>query len=324
MKARQLIFATGVAVSVVLVTPARAQDYPMKTITLIVPFAPGGGSDIVGRLVAQGLQSNLGQTVIVDNRGGAGGTVGTARLAKSPPDGYTLGLATSAALVANPNLRTDMPYDPVRDFVPITRMVVVPNVLVVHPSLPVKSVKDLIALAKRHPEQLTFSSSGVGGSGHLAGAMFNVMAAVNTRHIPYKSGSAAAVGVLNGEVTYSFFNTLTALHHMRAGRMRGVAVTSTKRSETLPDLPTVAESGLPGFEAGAWHGIAAPAGIPRGIVNRLSAELNKLLKNPAFTQKLTVEGGYVVENTPEQFAEHIKSELSRWGKIIKAANIRVN
>jgi len=217
-----------------------------------------------------------------------------------------------------------MPYDSIRDFVPITRMVMVPHVLVVHPSLPVKSVAQLVALAKKFPDELAFSSATVGGAGHLAGAMFNVIGGVKTRHIPYKSGAVAAVGLLNGEATFSFFNTLISLPHMRAGRMRGIAVTSTQRSSVVPHLPTVAESGLPGFEAGAWHGVAAPRGTPREVVTRLSVELNKLIHNPSVREKLTMEGGYVAENSPEQFLEHIKTEFARWEKIIREAGIRIN
>ncbi|MBI4189774.1 MAG: tripartite tricarboxylate transporter substrate binding protein [Betaproteobacteria bacterium] len=322
MKLKRLMFAIGIAFA--FATASMAQTYPNRLIRFIAPFAPGGGADTVSRMLAQKLTENLGQQVVVDNRPGAGGAVGTALAAKSPPDGYTLLLATSAALSVNPNLRRDLPYDPLRDFAPISLVASFPNVLAVHPSLPVRSVREVIGLAKAHPEKLTFSSSGIGGSGHLAGEMFNVMAGVKMVHVPYRGTAPAALAVLSGEVTLSFGNILALLPHVKGGRLRGIAVTSAKRSPAAPDLPTVSEAGVSGFEAGPWHGVVAPAGTPKEIITRLSGELAKIMNNPDVRKQLSAEGGEVVDSSPEQLAEHMKVELKRWAKIIKEANIRAD
>ena len=320
MKQVQLLLAVGLSLGIV--TASTAQPYPNRVVRLIAPFAPGGGADIMARMIAQKLTENLRQQVIVDNRPGAGGAVGTAAAAKSAPDGYTILLATSAALSVNPNLRSDLPYDPLRDFAPVTVIASFPNILAVHPSLPVKSVRDIISLAKARPQQLTFSSSGVGGSGHLAGEMLNVMAGVKMVHVPYRSTSQAATAVLSGEVTMSFGNMLSLLPHVKTGRLRGIAVTSVKRSPAAPELPSVSESGVPGFESGPWHGIAAPAGTPREIIARLSTELVKITNDAGFRKELAADGGEIVANSPEEMSDYMRVQLKRWARIVKEGNIR--
>ena len=303
---------------------AHAQTYPTKTIRMIAGFPPGGGTDTMARMMAQKLSEYLGQSVIVDNRPGAGGAIGAALVAKAPPDGYTLMLGSSSPLTVSPSLVSNLPYNPMTDFSPISVLSTTPNMLAVHPSLPVKTVKDLIQFARGRPGQLTFSSSGNGGSGHLAGEMFNSMAGVKMLHVPYKGTAPAAIAVISGEVTLTFGSLVTMLPHYRSGRLRGIAVTGAKRSPSAPELPTVAEAGLAGYEAGPWHAILAPPRTPREIVARLHTEIVKALRDPVVVEKLTAEGAEVVGNTPEQFTEYMKTDLQRWAKIIKAANIRVD
>ncbi len=317
-----LIVTIGIAFA--LVTTSMAQTYPDRPIRFISPYAPGGGTDILARLLGQKLNESVGQPVVIENRPGGGGILGTELVAKSPPDGYTILLGSTGPLTVNPSLHRTLPYDTLRDFAPITLVSIVPSVLAVHPSLPVKSVKQLIAFAKAHPGELNFSSSGNGGSGHLAGEMFNLMAGVKMIHVPYRGTGPAVLGVVSGEVPLSFSNMLSMLPHVKSGRLRGLAVTSVQRSSAAPDLPTISETGLPGYEAGPWYGVLAPAGTPKEIIARLNAELVKILRRPDVHQKVSADGGEVVGSSPGEFTAHIRAELTRWAKIVKQANIRAD
>ncbi len=301
---------------------ASAPGYPNRVIRLISPYAPGGGTDIVARTVSQKLTEALGQSVIVDNRAGAGGVVGTEIAAKAAPDGYTILLGSPSPLTVAPHLYKKLPYDPLKDFVPISLITTVPNILCVHPSLPVRSVKDLVALAKARPGQLTFSSSGNGGSGHLAGEMFNSMAGVKLIHVPYRGTAPAATALLSGEVSMSFGNVVAFMPQVKAGRLFAIALTSLKRPPALPDLPTVAET-IPGYTSGTWAGILAPAGTPPDIIAKLNAELVKIPHVPAIRDQINSEGGTPVGSTPEEFANFMRQETTRLEKIIKNANIRI-
>ncbi len=299
-----------------------AQSYPVKPVRLVSPYAPGGGTDILARLIGQKLSEALGQTVVVENRPGAGGTIGTEVVARSAPDGYTIMLASPSPIVVAPHLYKKLPYDPLKDLVPITMIAAVPAVLVVHPSLPVKSVKELVALARSRPGQLTFSSSGNGGTGHLAGEMLKMMTGVDMVHVPYKGTGPATTAVLSGEVSMSFGNIISTLSYTKSGRLRAIAVTTSKRSRVLPDVPAVAET-LPGYSAGPWYGVLAPAGTPAPIVGRLNQEIVKILRSPEISQNLSSEGADPVGNTPAEFAAVLRAETERWGKVVRQTKMKV-
>ena len=316
-----LAFAIGIIFAVV--TPAMAQTYPGRPIRLVSPYAPGGGTDIWARIIGPRLSESLGQSVVVDNRPGAGGTVGTEMVARSRPDGYTLLLGSPGPLTVSPSLRS-LPYNTLRDLAPIALISQVADVLAVHPSLPVKSVRELIAFAKTHREKLTFSSSGAGGSSHLSGALFNVMAGVDMLHVPYRGTGPAVAALVSGEVTLAFANALTILPYVNSGRLRGIAVTSVTRVSAVPDLPTVAEAGVPGYRSGVWYGVLAPAGTSKEIINQLNQALTKIARLPALREQFALQGAELVGSSPEQFAEHIKSETARWAKTIREANITAN
>ncbi len=319
-------FATGLIAGTMVATAAfaaSAPGYPSRVIRLISPYAPGGGTDIVARTVSQKLTEALGQSVIVDNRPGAGGVVGTEIAAKAAPDGYTILLGSPSPLTVAPHLYKKLPYDPLKDLMPISLIAIVPNILAVHPSLPVRSVKNLIALAKARPGQLTFSSSGNGGSGHLAGEIFKSMAGVDLIHVPYRGTAPAATALLSGEVSMSFGNVVAFMPQVKAGRLHAIALTSAKRAPALPDLPTVAET-IPGYAAGTWSGILAPAGTPPEIIARLNAELVKIPQLPAIKDQINSEGGTPVGSTPEEFAAYLRQETARLEKIIREAKIRVD
>ncbi len=301
-----------------------AQSFPVKPLRLIVPFPAGGSTDVLARLVAEKLGEALGQQVIVDNRPGANGTIGTEMVAKAPADGYTLLMAGIGTLAINAALYSRINYDPVRDFAPVTQVAAVPNILVVHPSLPVKTVKDLIALAQANPGKLTFSSSGSGSSDHMSGELFKTMGRVDLVHVPYKGGAPAIVDVIGGQVSLTFSNQPTALPHVKTGKLRGVAVTSSKRSAAAPELPTISESGLPGYDVSSWHGVAAPANTPREIVLRLSHEIVKGMNQPAARERLNALAFDPVGSTPDQFAAHVKSEVAKWAQVAKAAGAKVD
>jgi len=298
-----------------------AQSYPARPIRMIVAYPPGGGTDIVGRMMGQKLGENLGQTVVVDNRGGATGNIGTEIAAHATADGYTLLMGNVAPNAINVSLFKKLPFDPVKDFAPVSLVAVTPNILVVQPSSPVKTVKDLIALAKSKPGTLNFPSAGVGSSSHLAGEMLKSIAGIDMVHVPYKGGGPALVALLSGQVQLMFATLPAAMPHVKSGKLRPVAVTTSHRSQALPELPTIAESGVPGYEAATWYGLLAPAGTPKAIVDRLHAEIVKILATDT-RQRLAAQGFEPAGTTPAEFAGYIKSEIVKWGKVIKAAGIR--
>ena len=307
-----------------IATVASAQGYPNRTIRLVVPFPAAGTTDILARAAAQKLTEAFGQSVVVDNRPGAAGNIGADLVAKSAPDGYTLLMGTVGTHAINPSLYSKMPYDHVKDFVPVVLVAGVPNVLVVNPALPVNSVADLIKLAKDKPGQINFASSGSGTSIHLSGELFKTMAGVDITHVPYKGSSPALVDLIGGQVQIMFDNLPSALPQIKAGKLRAIAVTSLKRAPVLPDVPTISESGLPGFEASSWFGVLAPAGTPVPIVARINAEVNKWLQSAEAREKLLSQGAEAAGGTPEQFAHHIRAESEKWAKVVKASGAKVD
>ena len=298
-----------------------AADYPTKPIRMIVGFAPGGGTDTTARAIAAKLTDLVGQQVIIDNRAGAAGNIATELVARANPDGYTLLMGTIAALAINPSLyRTKLPFDSVRDFAPIIQAVDSTNILSLHPSVPAGSVKELIALAKAKP--LNYGSSGVGGTGHLAGELFSTMANVKMTHVPYKGGGPAMVDLIAGQVQLVFATAASAVPHIKSGKIKGIAVTTIKRSALMPSIPTIAESGLPGFDANNWYGLLAPAGTPRPIIMRLNTEIRKVLAMPDVKEFLFNQGLDPAPGTPEQFGAYIKSEMTKWAKVVKDSGAR--
>jgi tripartite-type tricarboxylate transporter receptor subunit TctC len=303
---------------------ASAQSYPNRTIRLVVPFPAAGTTDILARAVAQKLTEAFGQAVVVDNRPGAAGNIGSDLVAKSAPDGYTLLMGTVGTHAINPSLYSKMPYDHFKDFAPVVLVAGVPNILVVNPALPVNSVADLIKLAKDKPGQINFASSGSGTSIHLSGELFKTMAGVDMTHVPYKGSSPALVDLIGGQVQIMFDNLPSALPQIKAGKLRAIAVTSLKRAPVLPDVPTISESGLPGFEASSWFGVLAPAGTPAPIVARINAEVNKWLQSADARERLLSQGAEAAGGTPEQFAHHIRAESEKWAKVVKASGAKVD
>ena len=300
---------------------AFAQSYPTKPIRMIVAYPPGGGTDIVGRMMAQKLSENLAQTVVIDNRGGAAGSIGSEIAAKSVPDGYTILMGNVAPNAINVSLYAKLGYDPVRDFEPVSLVASTPNILVVHPTLAVKTVSDLIALAKAKPGTLNYPSAGLGSSSHLAGELLDSIAGVKMVHIPYKGGGPALTDLLGGQMQLMFATMPAAMPHVRSGKLRAVAVTSAKRSQAMPELPTIGET-LKGYEASTWYGVLAPARTPRPIVTKLHGEIVKILGVAETRDKLLLQGFEPVGGTPAEFGAYIKSEIEKWGKVVKAAGIR--
>ncbi len=313
---------TITCIALALVAQVHAQQYPTKPVRLIVAYPPGGGTDIVGRMMAQKLSENFGHTVIVDNRGGATGNIGTEIAARAAPDGYTLLMGNVAPNAINVSLFKKIPFDPVKNFAPISLIAATPNILVVNPGVPVKTVKDLIALAKAKPGVFNYASAGIGSSSHLAGALFGILTHTDIVHVPYKGGGIALVDVLSGQTQLYFATMPAAMPHVKSGKLRPVAVTTERRSQTLPELPTIAETGVAGYEASTWYGLLAPAQTPRAIVTRLHGESVKILAAPDMRSKLASQGFEPVGNTPEQFAAYIQSEIAKWGKVIRDAGIR--
>lgn len=301
---------------------ASAQTYPGKPIRFIVPFTPGGGNDTIARLVGQKLAAATGQQVLIDNRPGAGGAIGAEAAAKSAADGYTIFLAGVATHGINPNLRRKLGYDPVRDFDPVSLIASAPLLVVVHPSLPVKSVKQLVALAKAQPGKINYASNGAGGSSHMAVELFKSMTGTSMVHIPYKGLAPALTELLSGEVQLMFSSAVSMLPQVKAGKLRAIAMTGARRSPAIPDIPTVAEAGIPGYETGSWYGIVAPAGTPRTAIDRLSREVAAIVHTPEITRRLDDEAVIPVGSTPEEFATHIRNELARWSKVIKQSGIQ--
>ncbi len=305
-----------------LATPAFAQPaYPSKPVRIISIFAPGGGNDVICRLVAQQLTERLKQQVIVENRVGANGIVGTEAVARAAPDGYTFTLIPSGHTV-NASMYKKLPFDSLKDFTPITLAGSGPLVLAVHPSLPLKNVRDLIALAKSRPGQLTYVSSGIGASGHLAGALFDTMTGTKMEHIPYKGMSLAVSDLMGGQVSMTFGTSLSVIPHVRTGRLRALATTGAQRSPALPDLPIVAESGVPGYEAGLWYGFVGPARMPPEIVQRLNAEIVAILAQPDTREKLASQGLDARSSTPEEFARIIASDIVRWAAVVQKLGLQ--
>lgn len=298
------------------------QAYPARPIRMIIGFPPGGGTDILGRIVAQKLSEALGQQVIVDNRGGATGQLGAEITAKAAPDGYTIMMAHMAAISILPSLVAKLPYNPQKDFVPITLAAIGPNLLVVHPSVPVKSVKELIALAKARPGQLQYASDGTGSVQHLAGELFKLQAKVNLLNVPYKGSGQSNIDLVAGHVHLSFATIPPVMNFVRQGRLRAIAVTSAKRFSLLRDIPTIEESGVPGFDMGTWWGLVAPAAVSKDIVNKLYGETAKLLRQTDVKEKIAFVGAEPAGNTPEEFTAFIRIEAEKYARIIKAANIQ--
>jgi tripartite-type tricarboxylate transporter receptor subunit TctC len=315
----------GAALALVLFAGAAvAQSWPARPVRLISPFAPGGGADITSRAVAQKLTASFGQQVIVDNRGGAGGMLGVDLAAKSPPDGYTLVMGTIGPIAINPSLLSKMPYDPIKDLAPISQAAVAVNVLVVHPSLPAKSVKEFIALAKSRPNDLNYGSSGSGAADHLAGELFNAMVGVRMAHIAYKGGAPAMLDLVGGNVQLVFSTLSTATAAIEGNRVRALAVAGSQRFAGMPDLPTMSEAGLKGFEVNNWYGLFAPAGTPKDIIARVSADAAKALAMADVKKRLMDTGIIAVSSSPEVFAAYIRAETDKWGKVIRAANIKAD
>ncbi|MGH8640373.1 MAG: Bug family tripartite tricarboxylate transporter substrate binding protein [Burkholderiales bacterium] len=302
---------------------AAGQPYPARPIRMIIGFPPGGGTDIVGRIVAQRLSEVLGQPILPDNRGGAAGQIAAELAAKAPPDGYTVMMAHIAAISILPSLVAKLPYDPQKDFAPISLVAIGPNLLVVHPSVPARSVKELIALAKARPGQLTFASPGAGSVQHLAGELFKLEAKVDMVHVPYKGSGQSIVDLVAGYVQLNFDSVPPVLPHVRTGRLRALAVTSAKRFSILPQIPTVTENGVPGFDLSTWWGLVAPAGVSKDIVARLEKDTVKLLSQPDVREKIAFAGADTVGNTAEEFAAFIRAERAKYARIVKDANIKI-
>jgi tripartite-type tricarboxylate transporter receptor subunit TctC len=303
---------------------AAEEAYPTRPVRIIAPFPPGSGVDIIGRTVGHMLSEAWKQSFIVENRPGAGGTIGSDIVAKAPPDGYTLLLGNVSTLAIAPNLYRKLPYDPVRDFAPITLITSMNSVLVVHPSVPARSLKEFVALARTHPRGLTYGSSGSGTSGHLAPEMFKSMAGVDMLHVPYKGSGPALVDLLAGQVQVMFATIATSLPHIRSAKLRALGVTSLRRAPLLPDVPSINEALLPGYEVIVWQAIVAPARTPDAIIARLNAEIVRSLRTPAMKEQLTAQGLDAVGNSPQEFAAYIRSENAKWAKVVKASGATVD
>jgi tripartite-type tricarboxylate transporter receptor subunit TctC len=307
------------------VVPCGAQapeSYPVKTVRLVVPFAPGGGTDVLARIMAPKMSERLGRQVVVENRTGAGGNLGTEFVAKSPPDGYTLLLAYIGPIAVGPSLDQKLGFDPVKDFRGVSLMATIPLVLVVHPSMPADSVKKLVALAKAQPGKLTYGSAGSGTAQQLAGELFKLLTGTKIIGVPYRGGAPASVAVLTGEVDLLFTGALGVFPHVKAGRLRALAVTTSQRLTSVPDLPTVAEAGVKGFEVVSWNGIVVPAGTPQAIVQRLHGTITEALRLPDVGERLRSQGLEITASSPEQFEQFIKDEIVKWAKVVRAAGMK--
>ncbi|MPZ43535.1 MAG: tripartite tricarboxylate transporter substrate binding protein [Betaproteobacteria bacterium] len=301
-----------------------AQHYPSRSVRIIVPFSAGGPTDILARLLAQRLTESMGQQFIVDNRAGGGGTIGAQAAARSAPDGYTLYIGGITSLAMAPHTHSKLPYDPFKDFVPITKLTQQPVMLMVHPVLPARSVKEFVALAKAKPGALDYASSGIGGSGHLAGELFKSVAGINMVHVPYKSAAPALTDLVAGQVQVMFGTLLASVPHIRNEKVRGVALTGPRRVEALPQVPTFLESGISNFDASSWNCMMAPAGTPQPVVARLNSELVRIVRDPAVLQRLKGDGVTGTGSTPQELAEYLESESAKWGKVARDVGIKVN
>ena len=302
---------------------ALAQEWPSKPIRFIAPNLPGGPTDILARLIGQRLAESLGQPVVIENRAGAAGNIGTEAAAKAPPDGYTLVTGNNATFGANVSLYKRLGFDPVKDFTPVVLVATQPNILVVHPSLPVNSVKELVALARARPGQLNYSGSGMGANAHLAAELFKSMTGTSIVHIPYKSAAPALTDLIAGETQLMFATALSVVPHIKANRVRALGVTTAQRSRSMPELPTIAEAGVPGFEASTWHGVLVPAGTPVAIVERLNVEINRVLQRADARDRLAALGAEIVGGSAKEFADHIQREIPKWAKVIKTIGVQL-
>ncbi|MFZ3123635.1 MAG: tripartite tricarboxylate transporter substrate binding protein [Acidovorax sp.] len=311
------VLASLAAGTAALPGAALAQAFPTRPITIVVPFSAGGTTDILARLVGQYLSTELGQPVVVENKAGAGGNIGGQYAAKAAADGYTLFMGTVGTHAINASLYKKMPFDPVKDFAPLTRVANVPNLLVVNPKQPFRTVPEMIAYAKANPGKINFGSPGNGSSPHLSGELFKSMTKVDLTHIPYKGSAPAVTDLLGNQIAIMFDNMPSVIPHVRSGKLHAIAITTSKRSPELPDVPTVAEAGVPGYEAMSWFGMFAPAATPKPVLDKLSGALAKVLANPEVKKKIADQGGEPVNETPAQFATFIKSESAKWGKVVK-------
>jgi tripartite-type tricarboxylate transporter receptor subunit TctC len=324
MTTRRTFLSALALASLMAATTAVAQTWPAKPIRFVVPYPAGGPLDTIARLLGQKVSESLKQPVIVDNKPGAGGNIGADFVAKSPPDGYTILMGAVATHAINPTLYASIPYDPVRDFAPVTQVASTPNVLVVNPSIPAKSVREFIAYAKANPGKLNFGSGSTGSAGHLAGELFKTMAGVDMTHVPYKGAAPAMQDLIGGQIQLMFDNLASSLGQIKAGRVKALAVTTAKRTSLAPDLPTIAESGLPGFDISTWFGIFLPARTPQAIVERLHDEFVRALAMPDVREKMLQLGAEPVGNKPEEFAAYIKSEAEKYAKLIKASGAKAD
>ena len=322
MKIQQPVGPIAALVLLALASTADAQSWPSKPIRIISPYPPAGANDLLARIIAPKLSEQLGQPVVVENRAGATGNIGAELVAKAPADGYTLLMGQAGNLTINISLMAKIPFDPVRDFSPVTMVASTPNVLVVHPSLPVRTVKDLIALAKAKPGQINYATSGIGSPGHLAAELLNKSAGIRLVHIPYKGAAPALLDVVAGNAHLYFTSAVSAQPFIPSGRLRMVAVASAKRSPSLPEVPTVAEAGFPEFDVSSWWGVVAPASTPREVVMRLQTEIHRVIALPEIRAKLGEQGLDIATNTPEQFAAYIKSETAKWAKLIREVGVK--
>ena len=321
---RTALGAIALAAATFSLGAAAQQTYPTKPITIVVPFSAGGTTDILARLVGQYLTTELGQVVVVDNKAGAGGNIGGAFVAKAPADGYTLFMGTVGTHAINAALYAKMPFDHVKDFAPLSRVANVPNLLVAHPSQPFKTVPEMIAYAKANPGIIYFGSPGNGSSPHLSGELFKSLAKVDMVHVPYKGSAPAVSDLLGNQISIMFDNLPSVIPHVRSGKLRAIAISTAKRSPELPDVPTIAEAGVPGYEAMSWFGMFAPAATPKPVLDKISAALAKVLGNPEVQKKIAAQGGEAVNETPAQFAAFIRSETTKWGKVVKESGASVD
>ncbi len=321
---RRASLALGIGLlATVAVTATSAQSFPDRSITMIVPFAAGGSTDVVARIVAQKMSDDLGQQVIVQNVAGAGGNLGADNVARAEPDGYTILMGTVATHALNPLILKSTPYDAEKDFAPISLLVVVPNVLVVNPELPAKNVQELIALLKADPQKYSYASSGNGTPLHLSGELFKSMAGVDMQHIPYKGAGPALNDVIGNQVPIMFDNLPSSSSHIKAGTLRALAVTTAERAPSFPDIPTIAESGIPGYETYTWNALFAPAGTPADVVSRLNASANKALTDPAVAERMKEFSATIVGSTPEELGAHVTAELAKWKPVVDGAKIQM-
>jgi len=323
MNKRATLKALGALAAAIFVTPAFAQQFPNRPIRIVVPFPPGGPTDILSRIIAQKLTDLLGVQVIADNRVGAGGIIGTSAVARAEPDGYTVLMGTIGTHGINSAIYKKLAYDPIADFAPIALVANVTNLLVLHPSVPANNFKELLALAKSKPGQLTYASAGVGSSQHFAGELLRSMAGIDILHVPYKGGGQALPDLMSGKVSMMFIGIPAVAEFLKAGRLRPIAVTTPARAPAMPNIPTVAESGLPGYEVGAWHGVLAPANTPRPIIDRLNKDLARVMDMPDVVQRLDGFGAIPLKSSPEQFAKYIQAELKKFADLVRTAGINV-